>query len=134
MARKIVCRVCDSERFRKVVVTLPSGQDRVTDFDYCLRCSTVFYRPGEREALPTELPAGSLSNVTNFTWHISPAVCAAIAKSFADPNTVKGQMQSAHYQHPTFGRLLLIFKAIEVRGTDEEGMKWHLEEARRLTE
>ena len=117
-------------------MTLPSGKDRVTDFDYCLRCSTVFYRPSEQEALPAsvEQPERFLSNVTNFRWHIAPAVCATIAKSFADSNTVKGQMQSAHYQHPIFGRLLLIFKAIEARGTNAEGMKWHLEEARRLTE
>ena len=127
MARKIVCPVCESERFRKIVVKLPSGKDRVTEFEACRRCATVFYRPDE--------PAtGERSNITNFASHVPTDVSSSIAKSFPDPNTATVAMQSAHYKHPTFGRLVLIYKRGEIRGTGETGMKWHLVEAKRFTE
>jgi hypothetical protein len=32
MARKRTCAVCDGDHFKRVIVTLPSGRDRDTDF------------------------------------------------------------------------------------------------------
>ena len=127
MARKIVCPVCDSERFRKVVVKLPSGKDRVTEFEACRRCATVFHRP-------EETPRESVSNISDFASHVPTDVSSSIAKSFPDPNSATVAMQSAHYKHPTFGRLVLIYKRGEIRGTGETGMKWQLVEAKRFTE
>jgi hypothetical protein len=125
--RKIVCPVCDSERFRKVVVKLPSGKDRITEFEACRRCATVFHRPGEPAAAP-------VSNISDFASHVPTDVSGHIAKTFPDPNTAQVEMQSAHYRHPTFGRLVLIYKRQEIRGTGKTGMKWQLVEAKRFSE
>ena len=127
MARKIVCPVCDSERFRKVIVKLPSGKDRVTEFEACRRCATVFHRPNE--------PARqSVSNIIDFASHVLADISSSIAKSFPDPNSTTVVMQSAHYKHPTFGRLVLIYKRGETKGTAQTGMRWQLVEAKRFTE
>ena len=83
---------------------------------------------------PEERRDSSLSNVTNFSMHVAPAVADSIAKTFPDPNAAHVEMQSAHYRHPTFGRLVLIYKRGEIRGTGETGMKWRLVEAKRFTE
>jgi hypothetical protein len=127
MARKIVCPVCDGERFRKVVVTLPSGKDRVTDFEACLRCATVFYRPEPRQERIER-------NIRNYTSFVAAEVSSTIAKSFPDANMATVEMQSAYYKHPTFGCLVLTYKRKEIVGTNETGMQWHLVEAKRLTE
>lgn len=127
MARKMVCPVCDSERFRQVVVKLPSGKERVTDFEACKRCRTVFHRPDE----PT---ATRDSNVSDFAWYVPSNVSAEISKTFPDANSADVEVQTAQYQHPNYGRLVLIFKRKQTHGTNEAGMKWYLVEAKRLTE
>ena len=49
-------------------------------------------------------------------------------------DTATAEMQSAHYKHATFGRLVLIYKSQQMRGTGETGMRWYLTEAKRFTE
>lgn len=127
MARKIICPVCESERFRTVVVKLPNGKDRVTEFEACRRCATVFHRPEPQRAIASTV-------ITDFASYVSVDVSGAIAKSFPDPNTAVVDVQSAHYQDPTFGRLVLIYKRREAVGTADTGMKWQLVEARRFTD
>ena len=127
MARKIVCPVCESERFRTVVVKLPTGKDRITEFEACRRCATVFHRPEYRSAIASP-------EITDFASHVSVDVSGTIAKSFPDPNSATVDVQSAHYQDPTFGRLVLIYKRRQAVGTGDAGMKWQLVEAKRLAE
>jgi len=125
MARKIVCPVCDSERFRQVVVKLPSGQERVTEFEACRRCRTVFHRPDN----PVDLD----SHVSDYAWYLPSAVTSEIAKSFPDANSADAEVQTAQYQHPNYGRLVLIFQRKQTHGRNATAMKWYLVEAKRLT-
>ena len=119
--------MCESERFRSVVIKLPSGRDRVTEFEACRRCATVFHRPEQQRPV-------SSTAVSDFASHVTVDVSGTIAKSFPDPNSATVDVQSAHYQDPTFGRLVLIYKRREVIGTGDRGMKWQLVEAKRFTD
>lgn len=126
MARKIICPVCESERFRTIVIKLPSGKNRITEFEACRRCATVFHRP-EETATEHE------SNISDFASHVPTDVSRQIAKTFPDFNTASVDTQTAHYKHPTFGRLVLLFKRTETKGISEPDIRWHLIEAKRLT-
>ena len=127
MARKVVCPVCESERFRTVVVKLPTGKDRVTEFEACRRCATVFHRQEPQRAIAS-------TEINDFASHVSVDVSSTIAKSFPNPDSATVDVQSAHYQHPTFGRLVLIYKRRKALGSGATGMNWQLVEAKRFTD
>jgi len=131
MTRKIVCRVCDSERFRKVVVTLSSGKNRVTDFVYCLRCTAMFFRPDNPPVSPAPIVE---SNVSNFTHHIPVNMTAALISTFPDPNVAKIDSKAVHYSHETFGHLLLMFKVVEAKHLGGDNKMWQLVKAKRVRE
>jgi hypothetical protein len=126
MARKIVCPVCDSERFRKVVVRLPSGRVRTTDFEACRRCATVFFRPEEH-------PGARDSTVSDYSWHMPANVINAITKSLPDPTLpTTADDFTEYYQHPDYGRVALVFR--RMHKADGGAAFWHLDAAKRLVE
>ena len=47
MARVRVCSVCGGTSLKRVLVQLPSGRDRVTDFEACEKCKLVFLHPDQ---------------------------------------------------------------------------------------
>lgn len=128
MPRKIVCRICDSERFRKVVVTLPSGKERVTDFDYCMACRTVFFRPEQRDRV------GQYQTLSNFKGHVPVNMIAAMVSTFPDANTTELTEKSVHYGHDTFGRLVLKFQVRDAHHLPGQQKHWVLASAERFEE
>ena len=60
MARQRYCPVCEGDHFKKVVITLPSGRARETEFNYCCRCLLVFFQDRPRAA-PAARPVSSRS-------------------------------------------------------------------------
>lgn len=63
MASRFTCPSCRATEFEQVVVRLPSGALRQTDFFCCRACRTVFFDPATFHA---GQPAGSASMTPNF--------------------------------------------------------------------
>lgn len=116
------CPVCDASSFTKVVVTLPSGQTRETEFVSCRSCGTVFFdKRYARHAVA--------SNAQDFAAHVPPEVVETIASHLPDATASRVEMASDLYRHPRFGQLCVIFK----REPDENGgQRWTLLEVNKV--
>lgn len=66
MAGGFTCRSCGSSEFEQVVVRLPSGMLRQTDFFCCRACRTVYFDPTTFSA---GRPAGLASMTPDLTTY-----------------------------------------------------------------
>lgn len=124
MARYRVCPVCSADHFKRVTVRLPSGRDRVTDFETCSRCSTVYFQPETSPFAPG-------STQPDCRRHVSAEIVAAIVKALPDPALPTTEDELAeYYQHPVHGKMALKFK--RMRKVDNGPFFWHFDDAKLL--
>ena len=124
MARFRVCSVCGSTSFKRVLVRLPSGRDRVTDFEACEKCKLVFLHPDQS-------PLDRLASGANHRDNVPADVIKTIVAALPDPGlgtTADGMIE--YYKHPRLGQMALVFK--RMRQADGGVFFWHLDDAKLL--
>lgn len=124
MARFRVCSVCNGTSFTRVLVRLPSGRDRITDFEACEKCKLVFLHPDQS-------PLDRLASGANPRANVPADVIEAIIAALPNPalETTADNLIEL-YRHAQLGKMALVFK--KLRKAEGGACIWHLDDAKLL--